>query len=893
MNRHATICCACVGLLSAVAFGQGAPPSASSGDSTEVSLTAIIVTAERRSEPLQTVPIAVSAFSQDALDAQQLSGGYDLQRAVPNLTFSRVAFGDQNYQIRGVGYQIVAADGEPGVGVAINDAPALVNRLSDAEFYDMAQVEVLRGPQGTLYGRNATGGEINLQTAMPQFDAFRSTLSAQYGNFDAKKLQGSINLPLSSEFAIRIAGSFLKRDGFETDTLTGAGIDGRDLWSGRLTATYKPAENFQATLMYQHFGEDDNRTLGLKQLCYKDPGPTNVGGVPTSPEAQLLLSRGCLPGSVNGPGVFGTPNSVALLAGVLANLTGLQTGDAYAGQTNTGGPFAVQLPNQPLYRVHDDLVQLKLEGDVSEHLTLASLYNFVRDTEFSIDGDGFAANVPFNSTPLSPGGIFSDPQLGASKFLMGAQENNLESDEFSEELRLISKLGGPLEFSVGGIFLKLERQYDIYFFNNGDTYYAQLINSLNPGNPAAQIHIDRNATPTTAGHNYYISNNPYQLESWAGFGEAYYKLTDQLKLTLGYRYTDDHKSAVSIPIELQTAGPGLPSTYQAATFHAPTYRANLSWQATPQNMFYLSYARGWKSGGFNAPDITAVPATYRPETLDSVEIGTKNSFFDHHLTLNLTGFHYNYQNYQIGQINALTAITAITSASIWGAELEALAEPMRNLRFNATAGYLTTRIKGGRELDPFDLTQGNPNLTYLKSPSSACVGNTNGVENLLTAINAGLAPATALIGACPTAAAPNGAYASSYGLVTSGGVPVNLAGRQLPNVPHLTLSLGAEYQFQLAAGWSLRPRGDWNYQSSSFAQVFNSASDILPAWSEGNASLTLDSEPWKARFQAYVKNIANSSVVTTFVQNSSALGLTRGAFYLDPRTYGISVTKSF
>lgn len=893
MNRYLTPCLACVALWSAVAFAQNAPPPAGSNDSADLNLTEIIVTAERRSEPLQTVPIAVSAFSQDALNAQQLSGGYDLQRAVPNLTFSRVAFGDQNYQIRGVGYQIVAADGEPGVGVAINDAPALVNRLSDAEFYDMAQVEVLRGPQGTLYGRNATGGEINQQTAMPQFDAFSGTLSAQYGNYDAKKLQGYINLPLSSEFAIRIAGSFLKRDGFETDTLSGAGIDGRDLWSGRLTASYKPAENFQATLMYQHFGEDDNRTIGLKQLCYKDPGPTNVGGVPTSPEAQLLLSRGCLPGSVNGPGVFGVPNSVALLGGVLANLTGLQTGDAYAGQTNTGGPFAVQLPSQPAYRVHDDLVQLKLEGDVSEHLTLTSLYNFVRDTEFSVDGDGFAANVPFNATSLSPGGVVTDPQLGASSFLTGAQENNLESDEFSEELRLISKLGGRFEFSVGGIFLKLERQYDIYFFNNGDTHYAQLINSLSPGNPAAQIYIDPNATPNGAGHNYYISNNPYQLESWAGFGEAYYKLTDQLKLTLGYRYTDDHKSFVSIPIELESAGPGLPSTYQAATFHAPTYRANLSWQATPQNMFYVSYSRGWKSGGFNAPDVTAVPATYRPETLDSIEIGTKNTFFDRRLTLNLTGFHYNYENYQIGQINALTAITNNTNARMWGAELEALAEPIRNLRFNAAAGYLTTRITGGSELNTFDLTQGNPNLTYLKSSSSACVGNTSGVANLLTAINAGVAAASDLISACPTAAAPNGAFAGSYGLVSSLGVPVNLVGKQLPNDPHLTLSFGAEYQFQLAAGWSLTPRGDWNYQSSSFAEVFNSPSDILPAWSEGNASLTLESEPWKTTFQAYVKNIANSAVVTTFVQNSSALGLTRGAFYLDPRTYGVSVTKRF
>src|SRR5262249_47981258 len=175
------------------------------------------------------------------LEARRLDGGQDLQLAVPNMAFSRSPFGTSNYQIRGIGYQVVSTGGDDGGGIHENNAPLTVHRLSDADFYDMTRVGVLRGPQGTLYGRNATRGVINLITAKPTRE-LSGDLSFEYGNFDDKKLKGFLNVPLGEVWALRLAASGLKRSGFQTNVLTDTSIDGRQLWSARATLSFTPTD---------------------------------------------------------------------------------------------------------------------------------------------------------------------------------------------------------------------------------------------------------------------------------------------------------------------------------------------------------------------------------------------------------------------------------------------------------------------------------------------------------------------------------------------------------------------------------------------------------------------------------------------------------------------------
>jgi outer membrane receptor protein involved in Fe transport len=199
----------------------------------------VIVTAQKREESIQTVPIAVTALSAANMKRQGIDNGSDLQLVVPNMTFSRASFGAVDYQIRGVGYQVVSTAADTGVGVHENNAPLIVNRLADGSFYDMQRVEVLRGPQGTLFGRNATGGVINAITAKPT-DQFDASMTAEVGNYDERKLTGFINLPVNDMLAVRIAGTGLKRDGFQNNTELGGDMDGRDLYSYRASVAFNP-----------------------------------------------------------------------------------------------------------------------------------------------------------------------------------------------------------------------------------------------------------------------------------------------------------------------------------------------------------------------------------------------------------------------------------------------------------------------------------------------------------------------------------------------------------------------------------------------------------------------------------------------------------------------------
>ena len=217
----------------------------------------LIVTAQKREESVQDVPIAVSAFSEQALKSQGIDTAGNLVQSVPNLTFTRRAL-RTNFQIRGVGAQLVSTGGDDGVGIHHNNVPLTSNRLADAEFYDVERVEVLRGPQGTLYGRNATGGVVNVITNKPS-DEFDASITAEFGNFNSIKLQGFVNVPLGDMFQLRAAGFALQRDGYTDNTLNGQDIDDREIWAARVTLGFTPSDNFRGYILWDNFSEDDTR----------------------------------------------------------------------------------------------------------------------------------------------------------------------------------------------------------------------------------------------------------------------------------------------------------------------------------------------------------------------------------------------------------------------------------------------------------------------------------------------------------------------------------------------------------------------------------------------------------------------------------------------------------
>ena len=775
-----------------------------------------------------------------------------------------------------------------------NNAPLDRSRLAQSEFFDVQQVEVLRGPQGTLYGRNATGGAVDVITAKP-VNRFDDSITIEAGNYGSYKATGFVNLPINDAFSLRIAGLALEHDGYQTNVANGDNIDGQKLYSTRATLAFRPNERFNAYFMWEHFQEDDSYDAGSKILCAQDPGPASVGGVAvTNAQARAYLSQGCLPVPLKSAATqTGVANSAASLGGQLTDLLGLTSGNVAAGSTQPNDPRGLNLTFDPRQHVRNDNYQFNMEWNVTDRLKLSSLTDYDEDHLIASSGST-PASSPFASTAITPGGVFNDPQEGASAFLQDSTYNDLASRQWSEELRLQSSFSGPLNFNVGAFYFHIHRDDNTFIPSNGTTLYVA---AAVPG-----AFIDPSNPPTGAGHNYFNSQTPYELNSYAGFGEVYYNITDDLKLTLGFRYTDDQKSSTYIPLPFLSPGAGpLPGAFQQkAEFKEPTGRVNLSWTPklsfTNQSLFYASYSRGYKGGGFNTPDLTNSAAkTYDPEFVDAFEVGTKNTLLNHTLQLNLTGFYYKYTGYQYSTDIGLSVVTTNLNTTIAGAEFESIWAPVPNLAINANIGYLHTEVDSGpndMSVDPFDVTAGNPNLTALKSIGDTnCAGSTSGVAEFVGLVDAGILPAAALLTACPTAAAPNGAYAAS-GLTTTYGVAKNLTGNQLPTSPNWNVAIGAQYRFMFT-DWDLTPRVDVHYQSASFGDIYNDAWDKVPGWVNVNSTLTANVPSQRLQIQLYVKNLFNSASLTASAVDGSDVGDIRTAYYLDPRTYGISITKKF
>jgi len=184
---------------------------AAEGDS--ASIEEVIVTARRTEESLQDVPIAVTAFSEEGIQARQIIQTSDIQMNVPNVSFTNTNFGSNSFSIRGIGRLVTAGSGEAGVSSHVNDIP-ITGNLITTEFYDMQRLEILRGPQGTLFGRNATGGVVNFITRKPDMESLNGYVEAELGNYNHKRTRMAINLPLSDSLAVRVAATSLERDGF-------------------------------------------------------------------------------------------------------------------------------------------------------------------------------------------------------------------------------------------------------------------------------------------------------------------------------------------------------------------------------------------------------------------------------------------------------------------------------------------------------------------------------------------------------------------------------------------------------------------------------------------------------------------------------------------------------
>lgn len=224
---------------------------------------AVVVTARRTEENLQDVPGAVSAFSQASLERLQVTDVTGLQGAVPNVNISqgRGSSNATNIFIRGIGQPDALQTFDPAIGVYVDDVYYSRIRGTQFDLFDLERVEVLRGPQGTLYGKNTIGGALKVVTRKPG-DEFRAGLSAAYGSYNQMELKGSVSGPVSDTLALGVAGLVSKRDGFVEDPVSGEEYNDKNTWALRAAATWKPSDDIRVDLSADYSRDDAAMTVG-------------------------------------------------------------------------------------------------------------------------------------------------------------------------------------------------------------------------------------------------------------------------------------------------------------------------------------------------------------------------------------------------------------------------------------------------------------------------------------------------------------------------------------------------------------------------------------------------------------------------------------------------------
>ncbi len=975
----------------------------------------VVVTSSKIKGDIQTIPIAITALSQEQLTTRQIAGGPDLVKEVPNLTFSKTNFTGYNIQIRGIGTQAISVATDPAVAVAFNDIPFLRNHFFEQEFFDVAQVEVVRGPQGTLYGRNATAGVVNVISAKPT-DHFEAMLSADWGNYSNRRYEGMVNIPIAGDkLMLRVAGEWTKRDGYTYNESQGSQVDGRDLWSGRVSLRWRPTEDITTDFIWEHFQENDDRLRSGKQLCKKDEGPTSIDGTDlTDPAlvgtsrpdyyaafAKAWLSQGCLPTSLYSKDAFETPNGqvlpfIALGEFIAGNGSGPNGGllnqiDPYASQAQPRDLRTIQSLIDPHYRARNDTLEFNVNYQITPSLTLTSQTGWNKDFLWSTEDLNRFDTTPglFNGgfdglygapSPIYPDGTYCDPQLGCSAAMVGQDLSREHAWQFNQEIRLASDFKGPFNFSLGANYLHYQTNEDYFVFFNAITLISQLGQRQGPGDYATchpsptntasfiippepirirmsptfgsqitgvdgvfscsninvanrwqGVYIDPNPIPSIngQGHNYFRSENPYHVSSYAVFGEAYYQLTPDLKLTGGLRWTDDQKTFWEIPSWTYLTGGGYPvESVLYQEWKEFTGRGVVTWTPklgfTDQTMIYASYSRGYKGGGANPPlpeqEFTSSvrssthPATFDPEFVNAYELGTKNTLLDGDLILNADAFYYDYKGYQISQIVDRTSVNLNVDAHIWGAELQADYSPLPGLKFSFNGGYENTRINDGQSvIDLMDRTAGQPGWVVLKpfpTTPSNCIMPAEVVKEILTRQHAPDIFGRGLSGVCGYAYSTGGlahVYPNSQvdaAFAATGfdpstapnngeGFTKPLGGNQLPNAPHFTASLAADYTMPVSPNWAATLHTDLYWQSQSWWRIFNDKQyDKLRGYSNVNLALILtDASGWQV--MGYVKNVFDTTAITGAFLFSDDTALTTNIFTTDPRLYGVRLTKNF
>jgi iron complex outermembrane recepter protein len=850
----------------AMAQTQAAAPEAA-----ETGVTDIVVTAQRREERLQNVPIAVTAVAGDTLISRGVTDVSMLSKFVPGFNFGRTG-SDARPAMRGIRTANNEVTGDPVIGYYIDGI--YQSRTSQAllGFVDVARVEVQRGPQGTLYGRNTIGGNITVTTNEPTDDV-SAALTYTVANFHRLRAEGYVNAPLGEGLAIRIAGAYEDQRGYvKNDYNPSADLFDVSQRFIRGTAKFQSGD-FKAVLRasYSHSGGNGDSAFGYKQIgTYVDPATCQALFNATT---YLLNSRG-------------------------NNLDGVNDCTTTAATPTRAAGVGVDL-GIPIYKPGARYV---VDND---YRTFRDMNQFQTSLDMSYDVGPFALRSITGYVDYT-GNRTSDSDFSASSIAIDLQ--NTTTKTFSQEIQILSNPGGSIDY-VAGLF-----------------YYEDRLGSLfiNQQLPAIVRSTALNYAPVLRPQaNGTYNYNRTRLDSKAAYAQVTWHATDQLSFTGGLRYTSDKKkffnasangilpapvagganpltlitintplvpdsvygavpscgTGTTATINVDASGRYVGANYCPRTFNQVTYRGGVDYQVTPRNLLYATVSSGFRSGGFNAGQLQAANApTFEPEKVTAFEIGSKNRFFDNTVQFNLSAFYNKYSALQEPRpINIGSTVISVTfnaaTARAYGLEAEAIWQPTKALTLGANISLLDAKY---RSFTNVPLPYGASILVNDASVTAPTI--VNGITIAPIGQRRIFAPGYSCTPLAGTGGA--GQPALSFGC--------DLSGNNIPHSPRYSGSAYASYDFDLGDMGTITPLAAVTFSGGYDEQSFNDRLGRSPGYAKLDLNLT-----WKVN-DNFTAEAFGTNVTSTLVRTIVSYGGTPlQASYEPPAQYGLRLTAKY
>jgi iron complex outermembrane receptor protein len=739
MRRDVLLTACALGALGFTAGTAHAATAAAAAASTTPTIVGdIVVTAEKREASVEHVASAISAYSSKMRDVVGITTLVDLSNYVPGLRYAPSL--DRIY-LRGIGRQTNNLATDPGVAT-------YVDGIYDAATYDasgdslfVGRTEVLRGPQGTLYGRNSIGGDINVISVMPT-KTYYAEGRLTIGNYGRYVAEAAGSGPITDWLRFRVAGSYTQQNkGYFTNVaIPGQTYDGNETagyLEGQLEANIGDKVDLWGKAYVNSYSGAYGSTNDVSPYDTLEYAP---GGLepnflfaysPAFAAENALIGLGFLPG---------VPGSFTQVGKVMSNPGTVNQWLYNSYQTSN----EVIRPNYGFVwhaTYHADGFDVKYLGGWQHHLLNIN----------------FGATIPITSVtfPFIPGVVCPSAAVCAAfgigpLTLKGPVESTYAEDKTwtSHELDFVSNNNSPFQWIAG-----------LYYYHES---YSQPLTVFAPNQAqlAAPTLLTGGPAAPNPSRQLYYSNQTMQGNSYAGFGQIDWTFMPNWKITGGLRYSYDEKFGVestrlvclgcNLPVEFfgnlspvfdlttapfidlkpeQGAGPvtidpttGIASRALHGSWAALTGTGAIQWTPSPDLLAYLKYARGYKSGGFNAGTIATSPEV-GPETLDDLEAGVKKTIGSK-FTVNAAAFYYWYHNMQIelGQLGPSGTTTfflqSVPLVENWGVELESSWQATDSLNFNLTYAHLHTDIiKSGCYLDSVSVAPSSP--TCLAQGSAA------------------------------------------------------------------------------------------------------------------------------------------------------------------------------